>query len=178
MRKQARRLWFGDWQHDQEPAPDADTVVITPDDDGYERPPRSGRWSVRRAIAAGVAVAVLFVLALSLFSGNDDKRTAFQQSQTPPPTQTPLVPQNQVPPGFGGADLTGADAAKAAKAALSKYPGDVERVTRGPSGGGYVVHVIQADGNEVHVIVGDDFKVQGSDANSGPRNNFGPGRSQ
>src|SRR3954467_5144339 len=120
MRKQARRLWFGDWQHDQEPAPDADTVVITPDDDGFERPPRSARWNARRAVAAGAAVAILFVLALSLFSGKDAKRTASQQSQDPlsqtPPAQTPQVPQtqvpqNQVPPGFGGPDLTGTAAA-------------------------------------------------------------------
>jgi hypothetical protein len=39
------------------------------------------------------------------------------------------------------------------------------------------VHVIQSDGNEVHVLVDDQFKVQGSDADSGPRN-FGSGRPQ
>lgn len=185
MRKQARRLWFGDWQRDEEPTPEqGDTVIITPDDDGYVRPPVWQRRNVQRAVAVGAAVAVLFVLALGLFSGSERKPVAAEQAppaQVPqsqpqvPPTQ---VPPTQVPPGSGGPDLTGTEAAKAAKAALAKYPGDIERVTAGPAGRWFVVHVIQADGNEVHVIVDDQFKVRGSDANSGPRNNFGPGTPQ
>src|SRR3954454_20647002 len=185
MRKQARRLWLGDWRHDDEPAlsqsDQADTVVIRPDDDADAQPPNPRRRNLQRSIAGGIALALLCALAFSLFSGNDDPAVVSQQSQRPsaqaPPTQTPQpqVPQGQVPQGapgqgFGGPDLTGAEATKAAEAAVAKYPGDVERVTRGPTGGGYVVHVIQPDGNEVHVIVGDDFKVQGSDANSGPSN--------
>jgi hypothetical protein len=197
MRKQARRLWLGDWRHDDEPtlsqSDQADTVVITPDDDGDVQPPGLRGRNLRRSIAGGIALAILCALAFALFSGSDDKQVASQQSQRPsaqvvPPTQTPQpqaqpqAPQAQVPQGapgqgFGGPDLTGAEATKAAEAAVAKYPGDVERVTRGPTGGGYVVHVIQPDGNEVHVIVGDDFKVQGSDANSGP-SNFGSGTPQ
>jgi hypothetical protein len=87
-------------------------------------------------------------------------------AQPQPQPQLPQVPQGGGQ-GFGGADLTGSGAAKAAKAAVAQFPGDVERVTAGPTGGGYVVHVIQPDGNEVHVVVSDEFKVLGSDAGRG-----------
>ena len=182
MRKQARRLWLGDWQRDADPD---DTVVILPDDgeDEYVAPDER-RPTVPRGVLAGVAVAVLVALVLAISSGGSDKPLVSEQSQTPPAqtqvpqtNQLPQVPQGAPPQGFGGADLTGSDAARAAQAAVAKFPGDVERVTSGPAGGDFVVHVIQPDGNEVHVLVGKDFRVQGSDANSGPRN-FGSGTPQ
>lgn len=191
MRKQARRLWFGDWRRDEElpqtrAANPTDTVLITPEDEP-EAEPAERRPDARRAVATAAAAAFLAVLAFAVFSGGDDKAVVSDEPQTPP-SQTPLpqaqpqVPQTQVPQGapqggFGGPDLTGDAATKAAQAALQKYPGDIERVTRGPTGDGYVVHVIQPDGNEVHVLVDDQFKVQGSDANRGPRS-FGPSTSQ
>jgi hypothetical protein len=186
MRKQARRLWLGDWHRDEEPtlprpaAADrdgSDTVVIIPDDDGSAQPPVAHPRNVRRAVAGAGAVAVLCALVFAFFPRGEDTPSASEQSAQAPPEAQPQVPPSQVPPGFGGPDLTGADATKAAQAAVAKYPGDVERVTRGPAGGGYVVHVIQADGNEVHVVVDDEFEVQGSDARSGSRN-FGPGTPQ
>jgi hypothetical protein len=187
MRKQARKLWLGDWQRGEEPTPaepvaadlnKTDTVVITPEDDGYAQPSAPHRRNRQRVVAGLTAVVALCALVFALSSGNDDRRVASDASQggsaQAPAAQTPQaqpqVPPTQAPPGFGGPDLTGAEATKAAKAAVAKYPGDVERVTRGPAGGGYVVHVIQPDGNEVHVLVDDGFKVRGSDANSGPRN--------
>jgi hypothetical protein len=196
MKKQARRLWLGDWQRDEEPplpqpvAADldgTDTVVITPEDDGDTLAGERRRRGHRR-LAGLAALALLCVLGFALSSGGSDKPVASQQAQAPqaqipqaqlqlPPTQVPQIPQGAPPQGFGGPDLTGAEATKAAEAAVAKYPGNVERVTRGPAGGGYVVHVIQPDGNEVHVIVDDKFKVQGSDAGSAPRN-FGPGTPQ
>jgi hypothetical protein len=195
MRKQARRLWLGDWQRDGEPThpqPAAadrhqgDTVVITPEDDG-DAQLAEHRRNVRRGVAGLATIALLFALGFALSSGGNDKplsseRSQVLQTQAPqvpqvPQTQVPQVPQGAPPQGFGGPDLTGADATKAAEAALAKYPGDIERVTRGPGGGGYVVHVIQPDGNEVHVLVDDQFKVEGSDAGSGPRNG-GPATSQ
>jgi hypothetical protein len=66
--------------------------------------------------------------------------------------------------------VTGAAAAKAKAAALAKYPGTVEGVMKNPSGG-YVVHVIQSSGSEVHVLVSSAFKVTGVDTRgpgSGP----------
>jgi hypothetical protein len=185
MRKRARRLWLGDWDRDQESTlPDTDRVAITPVDD-EDAPLEQHPRSIRRGLAGGLAIALLCALLFALFSGGGDKPVAAQQSGVPPaqtaPPQTPQVqpqvPQGAPPQGFGGPDLTGPEAAKAAQAAVARYPGDVERVTRGPAGGGYVVHVIQADGNEVHVVVDDQFKVRGSDANSGPRN-FGSGTPQ
>jgi hypothetical protein len=192
MKKQARRLWLGDWQRDDEPAlaqpvaadlDRADTVVITPEDDGGTEPDERRRKG-RRRLAGLAALALLCAVGFALSSGGSDKPVASQQAQAPaaqipqaplqlPQTQVPQVPQGAPPQGFGGPDLTGAEATRAAEAAVAKYPGNVERVTRGPAGGGYVVHVIQPDGNEVHVVVDDQFKVQGSDAGGGPRN-FGP----
>ena len=182
MSKRARRLWLGDWQRDQAAEPlQEDTVTILPDEEEDAAEPRNDqRRNRQRVVAAAAAATVLAALALTLLNGGDDKSSRTTAQQTPP-AQTfqaqPQVPQQvpQVPPGagggFGGPDLTGPAATKAAEAALSKFPGDIERVTAGPGGaGGYVVHVIQGDGNEVHVVVSDEFKVLGSDAGRG-----GPG---
>jgi len=174
-----RRLWFGDWQRDD--PEQTDTVVIRPDDGEDAPDPVDPRRNVRRgAIAAAIAIFVAAVFALSS-GGNDDPATSEQSDvQVPQPQlQVPpnQVPQTPPPQGFGGADLTGSAATKAAQAALAQYPGDIERVTRDSTGGGYVVHVIRPDGDEVHVLVDGDFQVQGSDANSGP-STLGPGPSQ
>jgi hypothetical protein len=180
MSKRARRLWLGDWQRDDaaEPAQD-DTVVILPDEEGEVEPQDHQRRNRQRAVATAAAATVLAALALTLFSGDDEKlrTTAAQAPPAQSPQAQPQVPAPQLPQvpqggggGFGGPDLTGPAATKAAKAALSKFPGDIERVTAGPGGGGYVVHVIEGDGNEVHVVVSDEFKVLGSDADRG-----GPG---
>jgi len=173
MNKRARRLWFGDWQRDDEEPDVADTFVILPDDAATEAPVEPRR-NVRRGMATVAGVTAVFALVFALTSGRDDGRPASATSQAPP-TQTPQpqVPQGAAP-GFGGADLTGPSATDAAKAALARYPGDIERVTQGPGGSGYVVHVIQADGSEVHVVVSDEFKILGSDAGAAPRG-FGGG---
>ena len=181
MRKQARRLWFGDWQQG---ADQADTVVILPDEGADEQvQSEKSRPLINRGIVAGVSIAAVVALMLAISSANNDKTLASRQSPIPPAqtqvpsNQLPQVPQGAPPQGFGGADLAGTEAQRAAEAAVAKFPGDVERVTAGPTGGGYVVHVIQPDGNEVHVLVDPDFKVQGSDANSGAPN-FGSGTAQ
>ena len=171
MSRRGRRLWLGDWQRD-DPG-QGDTVVFLPEDDEGEAAPKPERPHNRRRVLAGLAaIAVLCALVVVVASGGDDKPVTSARPAVPPaqttPTPTPQVPQSPVPQGgFGGADLTGPAATKAAKAALAKYPGEIERVTRGPGGGGYVVHVFQPDGNEVHVIVSDEFKVLGSDAPGG-----------
>jgi hypothetical protein len=189
MRKQARRLWFGDWQRDQEATqsrsaasdPEADTVVFIPDDEDAPRPSNPKRNLQRGAILTAIAVFIAAVFALS--SGGDkplsSDRSEAPQTQAPqvPQPQIPQGPQGAPPQGFGGPDLTGAAAAKAARAALAKFPGDIERVTRDSTGAGYVVHVIEADGNEVHVLVDGQFHVRGSDAGRGP-GTLVPGRSQ
>jgi hypothetical protein len=182
MRKQTRRLWLGDWRRDEEATPVAadpdqdDVVLLAPTDDG-ELPPAKRPNSVRRGVAAAAAIAALCALGLALLSGGgtSNKPLAAETAQPPqaqaPQTQVPQVPQTPQGPqqGFGAPDLTGAAATKAAQAAVAKYPGNVERVTRGPTGGGYVVHVIQPDGNEVHVLVDPHFKVRGSDAGGAPQ---------
>lgn len=180
MRQRARKLWFGDWQRDAEPdaADQSDTVVLTPEDAQPLPPePRTGR---RRDVAILAAAVLVLGIGFALSSGRD--RFVSESPQTPPaqtPQVVPQIPQQATPPpqGFGGADLTGSAAIQAARAAIAKFPGNVERVTAGPSGGGYVVHVIQGDGNEVHVLVDGQFHVRGSDAQRGAPD-FGNGRSQ
>jgi hypothetical protein len=178
MRKQARRLWLGDWQRGGEDQTDKVTILPVDDEAGEPvgdeagRAPAKQRRKVSRGAAAVAAAAILFVLALALLarSGNDQVTSA--QSQAPPaPTPQPQargpqsqVPQGAAPQGFGGPDLTGPAAVKAAKAALAKFPGDVERVTAGTAGSGYVVHVFLPGGCEVHVVVSGQFKILGSDA--------------
>src|SRR3954466_5282901 len=188
MRKQARKLWFGDWQRgDEEPttaesvgagSDQADTVLITPVDDGGAERGAERQRNRRRGIATLAAIAVLCALGFALLSGGDDNPPTSARPQVPftqtpqaqpqgPQSQlpqTPQVPQGAAPQGFGGPDLTGPGAVKAAKAALAKFPGDVERVTAGPAGSGYVVHVFLPGGCEVHVVVSGQFKILGSDA--------------
>jgi hypothetical protein len=176
--KRTRRLWFGDWQPDEEPA---DTIVISDDVDDAEPRPVDRRRNLQRA---GLLAAIVLVgaIAFALSSGGSNRlqpealQTQFPQQQVPP-NQVPQAPPGAPPQGFGGADLTGSEAAKAARAAVSKFPGGVERVTRDSTGGGYIVHVIQAEGNEVHVLVDGQFHVRGSDSGAGPRS-LGPGTSQ
>jgi hypothetical protein len=63
--------------------------------------------------------------------------------------------------------VTGANAEAAKAAALKAVPGTVERVEQ-RSDGTYEVHVIKADGTEVHVLLDTSFKVIGQET-GGPR---------
>lgn len=188
-----RRLWFGDWRGDEEPAlPQSDpedTFVITQDHEEDAALVARRRKARRTTGAVLAAIALLCAIGFALSSGGGDKQLSADQSQAPPaqapqaqtPQAQPQVPQAQVPQGgFGGADLTGPEAARAAAAALAQYPGQVERVTRGPGGSGYIVHVFQVEGgDEVHVAVDDQFKVEGSDAGRPPAGiGIAPGTSQ
>jgi hypothetical protein len=71
-------------------------------------------------------------------------------------------------PGMGTA-VTGATADKVEKAALASYPGTIERIEQLPDGS-YVAHVIQSNGGgEIHVLVDENFAVQGKESRpSGP----------
>jgi hypothetical protein len=183
MSRRARRLWLGDWQRDAEderarPADQEDTITFLPDEEPVDEQAALRRRNRQRTVLSAVAIALLAGLILSLAAGSDNTRLKTSATEVPP-AQTPQAqPQPQIPAtpqtpqggGFGAPDLTGPEATKAAQAALSKFPGDIERVTAGPGGDGYIVHVIQGDGNEVHVAVDDEYKVLGSDAGSG-----GPG---
>jgi hypothetical protein len=179
-RKEARRLWLGDWQKGQpdgtaEPGQD-DTFVVLPADEADVKWRAQRRQKMQRRAAIATAVAVFVAAVIALDSGGNNTRFTAADQQVPPAQtpqaqpqlpQTPQVPQGGAPGGFGGADLTGPAATKAARAALNKFPGDIERVTAGPGGSGYVVHVFLPDGVEVHVVVSDEFKVLGSDAGRG-----------
>jgi hypothetical protein len=150
-KEQARRLWLG-WEHDDE-----DTVTILPADEDDPPPRAAGEPSFKRALALGAVIAVVGAVAFALISGGSN---------------------GSLTQGFGGPEVTGPDAVNAAGAAVAVYPGSVERVTRDPAGAaGYLVHVIQADGSEVHVLVSPHLQVEGSDASGGP-NSFGRGSTQ
>jgi hypothetical protein len=172
--EQARTLWLGDWQRDE------DTVTILPADDDDPSSAAATERRRRHAAALGAAIAVLCATGFALISGGSDSSPTQKpqgQSQLP---QIPVPQTRQGPPtrGYGGPDLTGRDAANAAEAAVAIYPGNVERVTRDPAGAaGYLVHVLQADGSEVHVLVSPQLQVEGSDRSGGP-NSFGRGSTQ
>src|SRR5438874_847033 len=84
MRRQARRLWLGDWQRDDEPgAEGADTFVVTPDDGDHAEPAAEPRRRGRRAAAVAGVLALAFIVGFAISSGGDNKLTAVQP-QTPP----------------------------------------------------------------------------------------------
>jgi hypothetical protein len=58
--------------------------------------------------------------------------------------------------------VTGATLAKLKAVATAKYPGTVERTMKLPDGS-YEVHVIQSNGQEVHVLVSRRFTVTGTE---------------
>jgi hypothetical protein len=134
--------------------------------------------NLAKGAAAVGAVAVLVFGAAAISGANSSSGSSAAASGTrgfaAPPGQVPQqggqIPQQGQggrPPGFG-TDVTGAKADKAAKAALAKYPGQVEHIEQ-LQDGSYVVHVIQSSG-EVHVLVSAAFKVTGHQAGPG-----GPG---
>src|SRR3954462_1226927 len=122
MRKQARKLWLGDWNREE--AEPSDTVEIIPDDGGLPEPPVKQQRDMRRTIVGGAVLAALCALVFVLASSSNKTPLVTERSQTPPaqpPQAQPQIPQAQVPQapqagpqqGFGGPDLTGADAVKA-----------------------------------------------------------------
>ena len=126
-----------------------------------------------KGAAAVGAVAVLVFGAAAISGANSSTSSGSTAAGSGargfggPPGQIPQQGQGGRPPGFG-TDVTGAKADKAAKAALARYPGQVEHIEQ-LQDGSYVVHVIQSSG-EVHVLVSSAFKVTGHDAGPG-----GPG---
>ena len=150
-KERARRVWL-DWEADDE-----DAVTILPADDDHAPPRAASEPSFGRLVALGAVIAVVGAVAVALGSGNSNRS----------PTRA-----------FGGPHLTGPDAVRAAEAAVALYPGNVECVTRDPAGAaGYIVHVIEADGHAVDVLVNPQLQVEGSDVSGGP-NSFGRGSAQ
>src|SRR5438874_468160 len=103
MSKEARRLWYGDWQGDEP----TDTVVITPDDEDVPPPPPVDRGKLWRRVAIVAGVAALFGLGVILAtSGNNDWLTSqlpLTQTQTAPtPQQVPQPPPPVGAPCGGG----------------------------------------------------------------------------
>ena len=121
--------------------------------------------------AAAVGAVAVLVFGAAAISGANSGSSSSAAATTSgahgfggAPGQLPQQGQNGRPPGFG-TDVTGAKATKAAKAALAKYPGQVEHIEQ-LQDGSYVVHVIQSSG-EVHVLVSTAFKVTGHQAGPG-----------
>ena len=121
-----------------------------------------------KGAAAVGAVAVLVFGAAAISGANSSSSSSAATTGARgfggPGGQIPQHGQNGRPPGFG-TDVTGAKATRAAKAALAKYPGQVEHIEQ-LQDGSYVVHVIQSSG-EVHVLVSTAFKVTGHQAGPG-----------
>ena len=134
------------------------------------------KTSLLQYAAAGFTVAAIAFGAYAAGNARSTQATAgtpatasagrAQASGQPPSSgSTAQAPgAGQAPPGFG-TPATGSAAAKAAKAALARYPGSVEAVVQ-LQDGSYVVHVITAAG-EYHVAVSPSFAVTGAEQRSG-----------
>jgi hypothetical protein len=110
-------------------------------------------FTKRIALAASVAT---FALAGCGSSGSSTASTASGGTALTTPTATVGTTPSGSRPQM--VEVTGTAAEKAKKAALAKYSGTVEHVTK--SGTGYVVHVITSSG-EKRVAVSAAFKVTG-----------------
>jgi hypothetical protein len=127
-------------------------------------------------IAAGAAAVIAIgvgAAAVGSASSGSESQAAGNRFAAPPSASG----QQGGAPGFGN-EATGANADKAKKAALARYPGRVERVMALPDGG-YVVHVITQDGNgEVHVLLDENFNVKGTQQGGPPQGGMPPGGGQ
>jgi hypothetical protein len=122
--------------------------------------------NLSKSLAIGAVAVVAAFGAWSL--GKSSADTSSSSSAQPAGLQAPRQQGSRPGSGFGTA-VTGSAAAKAEKAALAKYPGQVEVVVQ-LDDGSYIVHVITS-GGEQHVAVSKDFKVTGA----GPGGPGGPG---
>jgi hypothetical protein len=123
----------------------------------------SGQSPVMKIVATGAAVAVLAFGASAVAKhGSSSSPSAAPGGQGAPQGFSPQGGQG-VPQGGPGmfSPVTGAALAKLKSVATAKYPGTVERAVKLPDGA-YEVHVIQASGQEVHVLVSQAFKVTGT----------------
>ena len=102
-------------------------------------------------------IATVVAVGLSACGGTD---TAATSAGTSSATSATAAARATPPAGMPQMqDVTGTAASKAKAAALAKYDGTVEHVTKGRDGG-YVVHVITGSG-EKRVAVSDAFAVTG-----------------
>ena len=111
------------------------------------------------AIGAAAVVAALGAWSLGKSSAAPTSSPAVQPAGAQAPQRGQGGPAGPAP--SFGTPATGAAADKAEKAALARYPGQVERVVQ-LDDGSYVVHVITSAGEE-HVAVSKDFEVTGAD---------------
>jgi hypothetical protein len=132
-----------------------------------------------KGVASLAAVAAIAAGGYAVSSGSNNTSTAASNGM-PTARGAPQgaagrapngVPSGTPPAGFV-TPATGTAATNAKAAALTKYPGTVERVMKTPTGG-YVVHVIKSDGSEVHVLLNSVFKVTGTET-GGPGGMTGP----
>lgn len=135
---------------------------------------------VMRVVAGVAALAAIAFGASSIAGANKSSSNgpaglAAARGGMPPGGAPPRGVNGGPPPGAPGmgTPVTGEAASKAKAAALAKYPGTVERVDSTPDGR-YVVHVIRANGAEVHVLLDKQFKVVGT-FDGPPRRGMRPG---
>jgi hypothetical protein len=134
--------------------------------------------TVLKTVAGVAALAAIAFGASAIAGASGGASSSNAAGRMGPPGQ---MPQGGAPPGSPGfgSPVSGATAAKVKAAALAKYPGTVERVMALPNGG-YVAHVFQKNGNEVHVHVNSQFQVTGIDSGApgpSPAGGMPPGTS-
>jgi hypothetical protein len=116
---------------------------------------------VLKIIAAVAAVAVLAFGANAIADHGSSSSAA---TGSRPALGGQGAPPQGAPQGGPGmfSPVTGATLTKLKAVATANYPGTVEHAMKLPDGS-YEVHVIQSNGQEVHVLVSKDFKVTGTE---------------
>jgi hypothetical protein len=129
--------------------------------------------TILKGAASLAALVAVGAAGFAISSGSNNSASASGAAATSTPATTvpggsPPTAGQRPPGGPMGTPVTGTAAEKAKAAALAQYPGTVERVLKSPTGG-YIVHVIQKDGSEVHVLVSATFRVTGTGTGGPPR---------
>ena len=124
--------------------------------DDRELPPgrQSAASPVMKIVAAVAAVAVLALGASAAISKRGPSSSSSSGTQSTQSAQPDGQPAGG--PQMGTA-VTGATLTKLKSVVTAKHPGTIERALK-LAGGTYEVHVIQASGREVHVLVSADFR--------------------
>ena len=109
-------------------------------------------------VAGGIIAGGVLAGTLTANAATDSAATTGTDSSTSQAAVDPSQPQRS-----DEQLLTGDTKTKVEKAVLAEYPDATIERTETDSGGVYESHVVTADGDDLTVLVGEDFTVTGTD---------------
>ena len=113
-------------------------------------------------VASGVVAGGILAGTLAANAADDD--APMPDSGTSEPAGDPSRPQRS-----DEELLTGDTKTQVEEAVLAEYPDATIERTETDSGGVYESHIVTADGEQLTVLVGEDFEVTGTDTGGGGR---------